>query len=110
MNFQRAPPSLPLINFKTSNLFLTCVAWCVMRYVWCVMCNVPGLFIVRSGLFESRGEQKYPIWVVLGLFSDILKLTPGGSCMYTLSCKASYEGFPAISKLVRKMCEQIITP
>ena len=110
MNFQRAPPSLPLISFKTSTLYAICVAWYVMPYVWCVICNVQGLFIVRSWLFDSRGDQKYPIWVVSGLFSDILKLTPGGSCIYTLSCKASYEGFPAINKLVSKRCEQIITP
>ena len=50
---------------------------------------------VRSWLFESRGDQKYPIWVVSGLLSDTPKLTTGGSHMYTLSCKASY---PQIGK------------
>ena len=62
----------------------------VLCDVWCLMCDVPGLFFVRYLLFESRGNQKYPIWVVLGLLSDIQKVTPGGSHMYTLSCKSSY--------------------
>ena len=31
-----------------------------------------------------------PIWVVSGLLSDIAKLTAGGSCMYTTSCKTFY--------------------
>ena len=60
--------------------------------VWCVMCDVPGLFFVRSWLFESRGDQKYPIWIVSGLLSDSPKLTPGGNHKYTLSCKGSYGG------------------
>ena len=41
-------------------------------------------------LYESRGYQKYPIWVGLDLFSDIPKMTADGSCMYTISCKAFY--------------------
>ena len=61
----------------------------VLCDVSCVMCDVPGLFFVRSWLFESRGDQKYFIWVVSGLFSDNPKLTPGGSRMYTISRKAS---------------------
>ena len=44
----------------------------VLFVVWCVMCDVPALLCVRS---VSPGETKN---------------TPGGSCMYTLSCKASY--------------------
>ena len=58
----------------------------------CMMHDVPGFFVVvRSCFFESRGDQKYPILVVTGLLSDISKLTPGSSHMYTLSCKASYD-------------------
>ena len=62
----------------------------VLCDVCCVMCDLPGLFFVRSSLFESRGDQKYPIWVVSGLLGDIPKVTPGGSHMYTLSYNASY--------------------
>ena len=59
--------------------------------VWCAMCDVPDLiFFVRSILYESRGDQRYPIWVISDHFNDIPKLIPGGSSMYTISCKASY--------------------
>ena len=61
----------------------------VLCDVWCVMCDVPGLFFVRSWFFKSRGDQKYPVLVVSGLLSDIPKFTPDGSHMYTLSYKAS---------------------
>ena len=47
-------------------------------------------FFIRSRQW-SRGDQKYPLWIVLGLLSDCPKLTPGGSHSYTLSCKASYK-------------------
>ena len=60
---------------------------CVMRDVWCARIFV----VVRSSIFESRGDQNHSIWVVSGLMSDIPKLTPGGSPMYALSCNASYE-------------------
>ena len=55
--------------------------WCVMFRSW---------FFVRSWLYELRGDQKHPIWVISDLFNDIPKSIPGGSCMYTISCKASY--------------------
>ena len=75
--------------YKASNSYAIIAMWVVMRDVWCARL----IFFVRSWLFESRGDQKYPIWVVSGLLSDIPKLTPGGSHMYTLSCKASYDFF-----------------
>ena len=58
-----------------------CDAWCLMFQTW---------FFVRSCLYESRWEHKYPQLVVTGLLSDIPQLTAGGSCMYTISCQASY--------------------
>ena len=63
--------------------------------MWCVMCDARCVmfqtwFFVRSWLYESRGDQKYPIWVISDLLSDIPKLIPGGSRMYTISCKASH--------------------
>ena len=59
----------------------------IRRESWCL--PYAGFF-VRSSLYESRGDQKYPIWVISDLLSDIQKLIPGGSCIYTISCKASY--------------------
>ena len=63
--------------------------------MWCVMCDARCVmfqtwFFVRSWLYESREDQKHPIWVISDLFNDITKLIPGGSRMYTKSCKASY--------------------
>ena len=59
--------------------------------VWCMVCDVPDLiFFVRSWLYESKKDQKHPIWVFSDLFIDIPKLIQGGSHMYTISCKASY--------------------
>ena len=43
-----------------------------------------------SWIYESRGDQKHPIWVVSRFYSDISKWTTGGSHMYTISCKTSY--------------------
>ena len=60
--------------------------WCVMLDVWC---SRLGCF-VRSWLYEFREDQKHPIWVIYDLLNDIPKLIPGGSRMYTISCKASY--------------------
>ena len=62
--------------------------WCVMCDAWCVMFQT--WFFVRSWLYELRGYQKHPIWVISDLFNDIPKSIPGGSHMYTISCKASY--------------------
>ena len=64
-----------LYNFKfiCNACCLMCDAWCARSIFW------------KSWLFESRGDQKYPIWVVSGHLSDIPKSTPGGSHMYTLS-------------------------
>ena len=47
----------------------------MMCDVWCV--------------YESRGDQRYPIWEILDLLRDISKLIPGGSHINTISCKAS---------------------
>ena len=96
MNCQRAPTTFSLISYKTSNSYAICAMWCVMRDVWCVMCVVPGLFFCKilTPCFESRGDQKYPMWEVSGHLSEIPKLTRGGSHIYTLSCKASYEVSP----------------
>ena len=46
-------------------------------------------FFVRSGLYESRGDQKHPISAISDLLNDIPKVILGGSRMYTISCKAS---------------------
>ena len=62
--------------------------WCVMCDAWCVMFWT--WFFVRSWLYELRGDQKHPIWVIYDLFNDIPKSIPGGCHMYTISCKASY--------------------
>ena len=56
--------------------------------VWCKMCDVPVLIFVRSWFYESRGDHKFPIWVIFYLLSDIPKLIPGSICMYTISCMA----------------------
>ena len=42
--------------------------------VWCKMCDVSFLIFVRSWFYESRGDQKYPIWVIFYLLSDIPQL------------------------------------
>ena len=75
------------------NIFKTytfvCYLWYVMCDAWCVMFQT--WFCVQSSHSMSQWEtKKYPTCVVLGHLSDILKLTPDGSSMYTLSCKASY--------------------
>ena len=73
-------------NFCKTYKFL-CNMWCMMCDVRCVMFQT--WFFVRSWPYESRGDQKHPIWVISSLFNDIPKLIPGGSSMYTISCKAS---------------------
>ena len=63
---------------------------------------------------ESRGNQKYPIWVVSGLLSDTPKLTTGGSHMYALFCQASYKDNkkkPTKEKIVKeekKSCQRFL--
>ena len=52
-----------------------------MRDVWCSWLDF---------LYELRGDQRYPIWVISDIFNDIPKLIPGGSSMY----KASYKKTP----------------
>ena len=84
MNFWRWPLYWSLIFCKTYKFL--CDVWCVMRDVFWFKLD----FFVRSWLYESRGDQRYPIWVISDLFNDIPKLIPGGSSMYTISCKASY--------------------
>ena len=61
----------------------------VLFDVWCVMGDVPGLFLCKISTLWVKGRPKKTIRVVSGLLSDIPKWTPGGSHMYTLSCKAS---------------------
>ena len=73
----------PQLFCKSYNFI--CNMWCVMHDLWCSRLD----FFVRSWLYESRGDQKHPIWVISDLFNDIPKLIPGGSRMYTISCKAS---------------------
>ena len=82
-----------LIEYRTYKIL--CNMWCVMCDAWCVMFQI--WFFVRSWLYESRGDQKHPIWVISDLFNDIPKLIPGGSRMYTISCKASYTPFSKMS-------------
>ena len=86
MNCWRSPPCWSLIFCKTYKFL--CNMWCVMCDAWCVMLRT--WFFVRSWLYELRGDQKHPIWVISDLFNDIPKSIPGGSHMYTISCKASY--------------------
>ena len=78
MNCWRSPLCWSLIFCKTYKFL--CNTWCVIFQTW---------FFVRSGLYESRGDQKHPISVISDLFNDIPNLIPGGSRMYTISCKAS---------------------
>ena len=92
-----------LIKLQTHTQYVLCD-------VWCVMCEVPGLFFVRSWLFESRGDQKYAIWVVSGLLSDSPKLAPGGSNMYTLTCKAFYPYFFGLLGIGKSWDRQLLTP
>ena len=68
---------------------LQCNMWCVMGEMWCVMFQT--WFFVRSWLYESKGNQKHTISVFSYLFNDIPKFIPGGSRMYTIYCKASYD-------------------
>ena len=96
MNCWRSPLCWSQIFGKTYKLL--CSMWCVMCDVWCVMFQT--WFFVRSWLYESRGDQKHPIWVISDLFNDIPKLIPGGSCMYTISCKASYTRYHSSSQSV----------
>ena len=88
MNCWRSPPCWSLIFCKTYKFL--CNMWCVMCDAWCVMFQT--WFFVRSWLYESRGDQKHPIWVISDLFNDIPKSIPGGSHMYTISCKAKVSG------------------
>ena len=53
MNFQRAPPSLSLISYKTSNSYAICA-------VWCVMCVVPGFFFCKILILWVKGRPKIP--------------------------------------------------
>ena len=87
MNCWRSLPCWSLIFCKTYKFL--CNMWCVMCVAWCVM--FPIWFFVRSWLYELRGDQKHPNRVISDLFNDIQKSIPGGSHMYTISCKASYE-------------------
>ena len=89
MNCWRSPLSWSLIFCKTYKFL--CNMWYVMCDAWCVMFQT--WFFVRSWLYESRGDQKHPIWVISDLFNDIPKLISGGSRMHTISCKASYSDF-----------------
>ena len=75
---------------------------CVMHDVWCVICDVWSLiFFVRSWIYESRGDQKHPIWVVSRFCSGRPKWTTGGNHLYTISCKTSYGNFRSF------LCTQI---
>ena len=85
MNRWRSPLCWSLIFCKTYQFL--CNMCCVMCDAWCLMFKT--WFFVRYWLYESRGDQKYPIWVISDLFNNIPKLIPGGSCMYTISCKVS---------------------
>ena len=86
MNCCRSPPCWALIFCKTFKFL--CNMWCVMCDEWCVMFRT--WFVVRYWLYELRRDQKPPIQVISDHFNDIPKLIPGGSHMYTISCKASY--------------------
>ena len=56
-----------------------------MRDVWC-----SGLdFFVRSLLYESREDQKHPIWVISDLFNDITKLVD--LCVCLCVCLFTFE-------------------
>ena len=58
-----------------------------MQYV---MRDVPELIFCNILTIWVKGRPKYFIWVISYLLSDILKLIPGGSRMYTILWKASY--------------------
>ena len=58
-----------------------------MQDVWCS----------RLDFFCKISTLKYPIWVISDIFSDFPKLIPGGSRMYTISCKASKVIYKKIS-------------
>ena len=60
MNFWRSPLYWSLIFCKTYKFL--CNMWCVMCDARCVMFQTG--FFVRSILYESRGDQRYPIWVI----------------------------------------------
>ena len=91
LNFWRSPLYWSLIFCKTYKfIYVICDVWCVMRNVWCSRLD----FFVWSILYETRGDQRDPIWEISDLFNDIPKLIPGGSSMYTISCKASYISVP----------------
>ena len=62
--------------------------------VWCVMCDVPDLIFCKILTIWVKGRPKHPIWVISDLFNEITKWIPGGSRMYTISCKASYKVCP----------------
>ena len=94
MNCWRSPLCWSPIFCKTYKFL--CDMWCVIGEVWCVMFQT--WFVVRSGLHESRKDQKLPISVISDLFNDILILIVGGSSMYTISCKAMYNKFDQIPK------------
>ena len=83
LNCWRSPLCWSLIFFKTYKFLWN--MWCVMCEVWCMMFQT--WFFVRSGLYESRGDQKHPILGNSDLFNVIPKLILGGSRMYTISCK-----------------------
>ena len=70
-----------IIKLKIHMQYVLCDVWCVMRDVPWFFCKILTLLV--------KGWPKYPICVVSGLLSDIPKLTPGGSRMYTLPFKAS---------------------
>ena len=105
MNCWRSPLCWSLIFCKTYKFL--CNMWCVMCDAWCVMLQT--WFFVKSWLYESRGDQKHTIWVISDLFNDIPKLIPGGSRMYTMSCKASY-GLYSVSFIFVVVYLERVTP
>ena len=53
INCQRAPPSISFISHKTSNSYAKCS-------VWCVMCDVPGLFFCKILNLWAKGRPTIP--------------------------------------------------
>ena len=66
----------------------------INSYIICdvcyMICEVQDLIYCKILTPWVKGRPKYPIWEISELLSDISKMISGGSCMYTISCKASY--------------------
>ena len=84
MNWWRSQLCWSLIFCETYKFL--CNMWCVKCNAWCSRLD----FFCRILTPWVKGDLKHPISVISNLCNDIPKLIPGGSRMYTISCKASY--------------------